>query len=246
MKTNSKFFLKGMAVMAMLVSMVSAHADGVEWKTEGCKADSGRVALLVGGINDTYESLSAWGDMYEARGYCVAGFRYDYKAKSLTENATDMATALVGMGDAGATDVVIVAHSMGGLVSRAAVLKAGSEGGWKYNSVDLVAISTPWGGFAAANPTRWMPFSKAICKLIGMPMGMEIGTNAPFMAALSAEMPERVTLTVYEGGADTISTPGTERGKSLYESNVADAMHRVSVESADHMTLLNPMVLASN
>jgi len=218
--------------------------SSIEWQEKNCTAQSGRVALLVGGINATYKSLRAWGDVYAARGYCVAGFNYDYRNKTLTENAAEMADALIDMGNAGAKDVVIVAHSMGGLVSRAAVLKAGEGGAWKYESVGLIAISTPWGGFAAANPTQWMPFSGAICKLIGKPMGTEIGQNAPFMESLSGSLPTNVSLIVYEGGADGISAPETERGKKLYEANVAAARNRIHVESAGHMGLLDPLVVA--
>lgn len=240
------FFGKSVVVaLVMLASMAAAHANGLEWRTESCTTESGRVAILVGGIRETYESLNAWGDVYAAQGYCVVGFVYDYRADTLTQNAAELAAALVALGTAGAKDVVIVAHSMGGLVARAAVLKAGADGVWGYDSVNLVALGTPWGGFAVANPTQWLPFAAAIAKLIGMPMGIEIGNNAPFMAALTRDLPERVTLSVYEGGFDHIATPDTASGKQLYAANVAAATRRVLVPAADHMTLLDPQLVAS-
>lgn len=74
--------------------------------------------------------------------------------------------------------IAVVAHSMGGLVSRA-MLNRWSAAGYGDRLNVYVTLSTPWGGFASAE-------SGVANSPVVMPMWRSMASNSPFLADLFA------------------------------------------------------------
>ena len=215
--------------------------------TDGPIKDAGDVAdvaVLIGGINDTWRSLGAWTAVHAAAGREVLGYTYDQRRDDLETSARRLAEALSGLPDRGVRRLHITAYSMGGWVAKAALDRMTADGSIEaFDTIELTTLATPWGGFGRANivwhlrrvPTRGI--ARAFSRAIGKPMGFEVGSGTPFVRARRAPLSPRVTFHVFEGGADEIATPRTREERENYEAVVALAATRVTVQGAHHVDM---------
>lgn len=212
----------------------------------GLAGDGSEAAVLVGGIHDTWRSLSAWVPVHAAAGRRVLGYTYDQRRDDLEASARFFAKALVGLHGEGVRRVHITAYSMGGWVAKAALDRMAADGSVAlFETIELTAVATPWGGFRCANVVwrlRGVPtagLARLLSRLIGKPMAFEVGSRTPFVRARRAPLPRTVTLRVFEGGADEIATPRGDEERENYEAVMALAATRVVVPDARHRDMLN-------
>ena len=202
------------------------------------------VAILIGGINDTWRSLDGWVPVHAEAGRAVLGYTYDQRHDDLATSARRLAQALDVLAAQGVRRLHITAYSMGGWVAKAALDRMTADGSIEaFDTIDLTALATPWGGFGRANIVwhlRSVPtpgLARAFSRVIGKPMGFEVGSRTPFVRARRAALSPRVTFHVFEGGADEVATPRTAEERENYEAVVALAATRVTVHGARHIDM---------
>lgn len=113
------------------------------------------LAVLVHGINPVHEQLEPLAREVAARGYRALAFRYD-DDQPLDRSARQLGELLCPLLDRLLPErVVIVAHSMGGLVARRALTRDHAAGlAARPERLRLLTIATPFGGFPSANFSR--------------------------------------------------------------------------------------------
>jgi len=210
--------------------------------------DPSEATVLLGGINDTWLSLAAWVPLHAAAGRQVFGYTYDQRIDDLDTSARWLAEALTGLNARGVRHLHVTAYSMGGWVAKAALDRMTLDGSIAaFESIELTALATPWGGFKRANIAwrlRALPgrgLARALSRAIGKPMAFEVGSRTPFVRARRAALAPQVTFHVFEGGADEIATPRTAEERENYEAVVALATDRVSVPGARHADMRAPV-----
>lgn len=206
-------------------------------------ASSSHAVILVGGIHDTYEYFNDWAASAGGPDSQVLGFDHNHQSSTMAEGASMLAEAIRQLHEQGVEDVQVVAHSMGGLVSKAALNELAETGeAQEYGSIELHALGTPWGGFALAD----LPGTSTFGPMVGYPMAGEMSPGSDFLRELSQpEWPSNMGFTVYQGTADNVSLPSVLATHERYDENVAQARAIVSMEGFDHSdyVLADPSVL---
>jgi uncharacterized alpha/beta hydrolase family protein len=131
----------------------------------------------------------------------------------------------------------LVAHSMGGLVSRGAVNKIVMRGGTPP-IVLYVTISTPWEGHNAAEMgTKYSP--------VVLPVWLDMSPGSPYLKNLfSTKLPDTLPYYLffgYEGGS---GTDGTVSLRSMLDLSAQDQSARIVAFPGNHMSVLqSPAVI---
>lgn len=188
-----------------------------------------RAVILFGGIYETYHYWDGWVESLGGPDTRVYGFDHNHTSVDMPTAAHVLAQEIERLQDGGIVEVTIVAHSMAGLVSKAAldeVLQDSRATG--FTRVDLYAFGTPWGGFLFAEPAHFMPGSKFISRAIGLPMGPDIGPGSAFMESLGTPWPSNMHLHLYIGSKDTVAAPGMFLTRKRYQA-VAGIAESVTV-----------------
>ena len=212
--------------------------------------DREEAAVLLGGINDTWRSLDGWAPRHAAAGRRVLGYTYDQSRDDLETSARFFAGALVSLSDQGVRRLHITAYSMGGWVAKAALDRMAADGSVaRFESIELTAIATPWGGFGRANVAwrlRHFPtarLARALSRWIGKPMAFEVGSRTPFVRSRRTPLPPTVLFRVFEGECDETATPRNGEERANYEAVVGLASARVFVGGARHADMRHMSVL---
>jgi len=222
-------------------------APGLVPATSRPARDPASAAILIGGIGDSSTRLAGWAPLQSAPGQRVVGFDYDQKGTDLATNAQRLEVELLGLRREGVRRLSIIAYSMGGWIAKAALDRMTADGTIaEFESVQLVALATPWGGFERANiawhlrsfPTPGL--ARALSRVMERPMGFEVGSATPFIHALRAPLPAHVAFYICEGGADEVATPRTRREWENYEAVVALARRRIRIPGATHRDMSVP------
>lgn len=210
-----------------------------------------RVVLLVHGLD---EPGGVWDDVAPAlfeSGYRVARFDYP-NDQSVVRSAEGLESTIEWLGSIGVTRVDLVAHSMGGLVSREALtnpdMGASSGAIGRVEIGRLIMVGTPNEGSAWARlrgvaevrerVQRWVASSELDVELLGNlaedgdgQAGRDLVPGSDFLAELnSREMPASVPVTCIVG---RVIAPIQTKGMSGVDE-AADALGDgvVSVDSA--------------
>jgi len=209
--------------------------------------DPASAAILIGGINDSWRQLAGWAPLHAAAGRRVVGFAYDQTRTDLATSAETLEVSLLGLRREGVRRLYITAYSMGGWIAKAALDRMVADGTvGEFESVELVALATPWGGFDRANVAwklRWFPtpgLARRISRALELPMGFEVGSATPFVHERRAPLPANVAFYVCEGGADEVATPRTRQERENYEAVVALARRRIRIPGARHADMSAP------
>lgn len=191
-----------------------------------------KATIVVGGIHDTYNHFKDWGRDLGAPDTLLVGFDHDHQSSSMTEAGRDLAQVIRALKAQGFEELTVVAHSMGGLVSKAALDELVTSGeAQEFKSIDFHALGTPWGGFALAG----IPGSSFFGPMLGYPMAGEMAPGSDFMEGLSkVDWPEHMTFSVYQGTADNISQPSVLATHERYDEIVDKANEFVVLENYGH------------
>lgn len=166
-------------------------------------APRARVVVLVHGIHSSASDMSDLALRLRQEGHHVCVFSYDDLGRTPSQNGVALAETLQRLRarhpNASALD--IVAHSMGGIVARAA-LNSLANPGWLsgadgpstpragFAAVRLFALDTPWDGFV--HEPRGIPVLSALLEaiarlifwLMGQPVLFEMRGSSPLFEAL--------------------------------------------------------------
>ncbi len=212
--------------------------------------DPASAAVLIGGIDDSWRRLNGWVPLHAAAGERVFGFAYDQKRTDLATNAQRLEVELLGLRREGVRRLSITAYSMGGWIAKAALDRMTEDGTIaQFESVQFVALATPWGGFERANIAwhlRFFPtpgLARKISRVMDRAMGFEVGSATPFVHARRAPLPPNVDFYVYEGGADEVATPRTRQERENYEAVVVRARRCIHIPGATHRDMSAPRTL---
>lgn len=161
--------------------------------------------------------------------------------------AADLEQALEVLSSSGTRRLFVTAFSMGGWIAKAALDAMVRSGAiLRFESVELVALGTPWGGFSWANlpwHLRWFPMpmtARGLARIVRRPMAFEVGSSSAFVRARRAPLPGHVRFVVCDGGADRVAGPRTRGERANYAAVVGIATRHVSVAGATHDDLRLP------
>ncbi len=137
--------------LATLVSAADERTDGTGLHRAG-PLRAGRTVVLVHGLEANAGGLARMRAAFESAGVQALWFDYpnDGPVDAAGERLSDELKRLHV--ESPELKVVLVGHSMGGLVARAAVEPAGRDPG---NVTDLVCLGTPHRGSALAKQREW-------------------------------------------------------------------------------------------
>lgn len=206
---------------------MTANAAGLRNLQEN---ESSQAIVLVGGFGSDFTYFEPWMPALKDSAASIFGFVDNHRSSTMDESSEALLTELNLLSLKGFTHVTILAHSMGGLVASKALHKLGTNDASRLVSIELRTYGTPWGGFFMANFARWVPGSQAVAKLLGFPMGAEIGSKSDFMESLHEPLPDNVKLVIYESKDDAVAYPKVASAVSQYESILTQAseVHRLS------------------
>jgi pimeloyl-ACP methyl ester carboxylesterase len=118
------------------------------------RAGLSRGAVLLHGLLDDRQIMLPMAAVLEAAGWAVACLSYPSTHCPLQTHAEAASKAARALAEDGANEIAFVGHSMGGLVARAAVSRAGADG-WRPGR--LVLIGSPARGSSLARSLRRLP-----------------------------------------------------------------------------------------
>ena len=191
--------------------------------------------ILVGGIHESYHYWDSWADKMSGPNTVVLGFDHDHTKDTMPNSAHVLASRIEELKAQGIQDITIVAHSMGGLVSKGALDEIVRDGhASDFQHIELQAFGTPWGGFAMAESAHIIPGAAAISRAIGFPMGPDIGPGSDFMKSLSQPWPSNMDLHLYQGSADHVARPEASSTEARYDAIEANAKSVTVIEGFKH------------
>ena len=147
------------------------------------------VTVIVHGCFSSAGRFRSLADVFAFHGQQTVCFNYDDR-DSLTKSSQELITAIEGLAAVlEKPDIRIIGHSQGGLVARRALIQERSDHiDLNEVDIDLVTISAPFGGIAAAahcgsKPLAWLSLglTKPLCQIITGRKYSEIHANADFI-----------------------------------------------------------------
>lgn len=185
-----------------------------------------KAVIFVGGVNDTFHFLDRYIDEYKDKDVRIIGYEgpggkgsSPYNVEYLDMNANYIAAGLAKLSEQGVKDIDIISFSLGGVVTKDALLKADSRNHLsKFNHVNFTAVSSPLGGFAAATSSTYLPFARPITKLLGYAMSTDMGPNSDVYQEVSKPFPKNVSSTLIETKDDPVAQPTSDSAKLRYSA----------------------------
>lgn len=154
------------------------------------------VVILTHGCFGSSGQFRALAQVFAFQGQQAACFTYDDRA-SLYDSAAQMHSALQKLSQAIAPDtpITLIAHSQGALIGRHALTE--SYTGLARATLNLVTVSGPFGGIAAAQPCEvdsWLNIltlgtTRPMCRLATGAKYADITRNAPFIQQAGKLLP---------------------------------------------------------
>lgn len=186
-----------------------------------------KTVILVHGIHPVMDDLKPLERFFSDRGYRVITFRYDSEQR-LNDSAQKLAARICEL-ETDSPDMkslLVVAHSMGGLVSRRAL----TEGFYQCEAAPaatvLLTAASPFGGFKSANNTAMMPVN-----IFGIkPYMRDMGTKSEFITS-PGSLP--VSVRHYMVFTDERGATLVRGGKTVSDDKVPQASQRNAAVQSD-------------
>jgi len=205
-----------------------------------------KAVIFVGGIHCNYTYFNEWVPYVSAPDSAVFGFNHDHQSETMTVAGHSLAQDILDLRAKGFDDITVIAHSMGGLVSKAALNELVRDGhANEFKQIQLSTFGTPYGGFILADLALVLPGAEMVSKAIHLPMGPEMGPHSSFLKSLAMDWPANMEFNVYRGLQDTVSTPETAATENRYAAITRHANTLADLEETDHVGYRseNPKVL---
>jgi len=136
------------------------------------------VTVLVHGCNGSAGQFRSLAQLFAFHGQQAVCFTYDDRA-SLVRSAEQLAAAIGALAARmRKPDITVIGHSMGGLVARKA-MEGEHRAQWERDgvNVDLVTVSAPIAGIAAANPCGYRALHWASLGVVPLSCWAATGDN---------------------------------------------------------------------
>lgn len=211
-----------LTVILALFGLLLLNPAFAQARPEG-ECSQKKAVVLVGGMYNDWRYFEPWLQDIRSPSVCVFGFAYSHSKMTMTQGAELLETDLRTLREAGVEEVVILAHSMGGLVVSKALHNYAADPLFPLTRFKFHAYGTPWGGFFWSNFVRWTPGMNALLTKLGVPMGNEIGSWSPFIESLKEPLPGNVQVVLHNSASDEIAQPQTVAAKAHFEAAIEHA-----------------------
>lgn len=146
------------------------------------------IAILVHGVNARNGGFFEMSEAIIKRGITPLCFYYDDR-DDLSNSAYILQTSITSLIALGRPEkILLIAHSMGGLVARKSVTESSSNINFNNIDIELITASTPFGGIKSSrtcNSTFWkiasLGISSLICKMISGDKWDQLSPYADFI-----------------------------------------------------------------
>lgn len=213
------------------------HASAKYLVAEQSPANSKTAVLFVGGVNDTYKFWAAhMRDIDEH----AAVFGYEgpggpgtqpHNIDYMEANAQHLSDALVQLSEQGIENVHIIAHSLGGVVSKKALLLMDAQqGNTLFKHITFTAVSSPFGGFASADTAPKIPLFKTVSKWFNIAMASDMGPSSPFYQSISKDLPSYIQSHLIESPNDPVVKNDHPLVAARYEAVTKSFQQKTSLD----------------
>lgn len=181
--------------------------------TESLPGQNRSAVLYIGGVNDTYKFWAKHiGEEKANQEHAVFGYEgpsgpgsQPHNVDYLNVTAQNISNALFELSQKGVEDIQIVAHSLGGVVGKKALLVFDEQHGSKtFKNISFTAVSSPFGGFASADMAQNIPFFKTVSKMLNVAMAPDMGPSSPFYQSISQPLNPHIKTAIVESPSDPV------------------------------------------
>ncbi len=216
------------------------------------KGTSDKVVVFIGGVNDTYHFWDKHIDLLKGKNVTVLGFEgsggkgtQPHNVEFMDNNAQYIANALEQLGKSGYSKIEVVAHSLGGVVSKKSMHILEDENRIADNvKIKFTAVNSPFGGYSAADSALYMPFLKPVYKLLNVAMAGDMSPKSDFYKSISKPFSGKIEASMVESLEDNIAQPSSDSSKERYKK-VTDTFHNHQLVGGNHEFAYEPENLKS-
>ena len=134
--------------------------------------------------------------------------------------------------------VILIAHSMGGLVAKKALNSFSSN----TLHATFITLGTPYGGFHRANLVYFTPFGRYFSKWFKTPMSYEIASNSFFLQKLAeTRLSKKIQWFIIDSPQDEVASPYEESEKRNYQRFIKRCSAHYTLKGLSHMDFLEPV-----
>lgn len=232
-------------LFAVMTALVPAWAQDaptsgfVEQATETQACDHKRATVLVGGMFNDWRYFEPWlPDIRKTRS-CIFGFSYSHTKSPMLAGAQLLEQDLQALQDAGYEEIVILAHSMGGLVVKKALHLFAETPFSALVRVRFHAYGTPWGGFFWANFIPPAPGMDTVLLQMGVPMAKDIGSFSGYIESLRTPLPSNMSVVLHNSVVDEVAQPDSEAAKAHFAAAIESATEVRVYSDIGHSDFVN-------
>ena len=192
--------------------------------------------ILVGGVYDDFQYWNSWRDQLAGPNNVVLGYDHDARTESMPKSAHNLAADIQSLKEQGITDVTVVAHSLGCLISKGALDDLTRSGhAADFQHIDLQAFGAPLGGFVAADLANELPGGHLFSNLFDRASSPDLGPHSDYMKSLTQPLSPNMDLHMYVGTDDTLVRPEASSTKALYSAIESQASTVTVIEGLGHV-----------
>lgn len=235
-------------VLAAAAFCSSAWADlNIKYFETVKEGDSTKVYVFVGGASGSFHTWDAHIASIKDEHATIVGYEgpngkgsHPHNEEYMDVNAQHIADGIHTLKEKGFKEIHILAVSMGGLVSRKAIMES-QDVLSSFDTVSFTTVSSPFGGYTQANSAKYMPGIKFLSKLFDGAMTLDIAAESEFIHSLTAPLPDYVATVMIDSLDDPVAQPTAASTKETYAKISSTVKVKLTLEGGgDHMFGLIP------